>query len=488
MAPKELRTVLSPLLLSHDDPTEQNGEGILNHVAIWIWITANSYVRLDDDCAVEDRHEQQFCLSLTDTDKHEQCLSIHASTLEESIVCLDYLVGLHDTHFLEMGICEGDALEMDPRLCPFGTETLEKMLQNSTRRIAFNCMIFTPDHCRILASSGTKTNIEFFRCEFQDEGAAFVEASTARQDETSGPAKLRFVSNNPFNDRNWIFFLSHHKLESLELKGVLLNSEVSCRAVATSQVRCLTLSYDCELEDGGAALVESVRQGLGPKEIFFVDCDPFDSSERLITFMSALRGNTNLERLELPLIDDRQVKQALVAALRENEGLVYLKVKYCGKLDESDITDFLGSISLQPSLRSLDLTVWYSGTNLKKRREFTKAVADMLSVNDRVEVMSFDHDIFDKYDWNAYVVPRLECNLYRKRFLSAQKIEEASTRAAVLARTLVMFSKKPYLVWMLLNQNRDIVSSYLDSAHDQTSILSRKRSRSPSLDGMSAAH
>jgi hypothetical protein len=371
------------------------------------------------------------------------------------------------------------------RLCPFGANILETMLLNSARRISFKHMIFTPDHCRILASSGTKTSIEFYLCEFQDEGAAFVEASAARQDETSGPAKLRFWGSSPFNDRNWALFLSQHKLESLDLGCVHLKSEVSCRAVATAGVRCLTLNNECELEDGGAALVESVRQGIGPKGLCF-DGNPFDSSERLVTFMSALRGNTNLERLELPPIDDSQVKQALVAALHENKGLVHLDV-YFYELVDSDITELLESISLHPSLLSLELTMCTSDADLKRRREFTKAAADMLSVNERVQVISFRANMFDEDDWDAFVAPRLECNLYREQFLSIQKVGEASTRAAVLARTLAKFSSKPHLVWMLLNENRDIVSIYLDSAHyDQTSIPSRKRSRSPSLDRMSA--
>jgi hypothetical protein len=166
--------------------------------------------------------------------------------------------------------------------------------------------------------------------------------------------------------------------------------------------------------------------------------------------------------------------------LHGNKRLVYLKVKYLGELDESDITELLGSISLHPSL---EICEWY--IDPKKRRDVTKAVADMLSVNERVKEMSFDDDAFDEDDWNTNVVPRLECNLYRERFLSIQTMGEVSTRAAVLARTLGKFSSKPHLVWMLLHQNRDIVSSYLDSAHDQVS--SRKRSRSPPLDGMSAA-
>jgi hypothetical protein len=46
----------------------------------------------------------------------------------------------------------------------------------------------------------------------------------------------------------------------------------------------------------------------------------------------------------------------------------------------------------------------------EKRREFTKAVVDMLSVNEHVEVVSFHSNTIDKGDWKAHVSPRLECN------------------------------------------------------------------------------
>jgi hypothetical protein len=216
------------------------------------------------------------------------------------------------------------------------------------------------------------------------------------------------------------------------------------------------------------------------------DCDSFDSPERLVSVVNALRGNTNLKRLELPLIEDHQVTQALAAALHENKGLVHLKVYLTSTLKtdwtESDSKELLESISLHPSLLSLDLVL--RRTDI--RREVTKAVADMLSINKRVEEVRFDGNTFDKDDWSKNVVPRLECNKYRKWLSSIQKIEEASTRAAVLARALAKFSSKPHLVLMLLNQNHDIVSSYLDSANDLNPIPPRKRSRSPFLDGMSA--
>jgi hypothetical protein len=336
-------------------------------------------------------------------------------------------------------------------------------------------MISTPDHCRTLASCGTKTDIEFYECEFEDEGAAFVEASAGRQDETSGPAKLRFLRRNPFtNDRNWALFLNQHKLESLDLEDVEFESEASCRAIATAEIRFLKLS-DCSLDDEGAAPVESVRQGLGPKRLCFHD-NHFYSSERLVAFMYALRGNTYLERLNLDTINDSQEAQALVSALLENKGLVQLTLDDF-VLDEKCGAELLTAISLHPSLRSLGLKM---EIDPDKRGECTKAVGDMLLVNERVEVMSFDDGTFHKGDWAKFVAPKLESNKYRKRFTAIQTIGEASTRAAVLAGALAKFASKPHLVWMLVNQNHDIVSSYLDSARAQFSISSRMCSRSPS--------
>jgi hypothetical protein len=67
---------------------------------------------------------------------------------------------------------------------------------------------------------------------------------------------------------------------------------------------------------------------------------------------------------------------------------------------------------------------------MKRREVIKKAVADMLSINKRVEVMSFYDDAFDKTIreeyWNMNVFQRLECNLYRKRCPSIHKIVEAS--------------------------------------------------------------
>jgi hypothetical protein len=46
----------------------------------------------------------------------------------------------------------------------------------------------------------------------------------------------------------------------------------------------------------------------------------------------------------------------------------------------------------------------------------------MLSVNELVEMVSFNDGTFDESEWNMNVVPRLECNIYRKRFPSIQQL------------------------------------------------------------------
>jgi hypothetical protein len=129
--------------------------------------------------------------------------------------------------------------------------------------------------------------------------------------------------------------LHQHQLESLTLFNILLESENACRAVAEAELQYLNLS-SCELGDGGASLVESVRVGLrGPRGLGLGlgrtglgdnDWCPFDSSERFVSFLNALRGNAYLERLDLSRFDLREegILAALAAAFSENKGLVHL--------------------------------------------------------------------------------------------------------------------------------------------------------------------
>jgi hypothetical protein len=119
-------------------------------------------------------------------------LYIHSSTLEEAISCLDFLSALQDSHYewMELGYFGPDENEPPP-VCPLPNHLLKKLLlQHERRKNRFLKMTFTPDQCRVLAACGRRTNIEFYDCRFEDAGVAFVEASAAREDTDSGPAKL----------------------------------------------------------------------------------------------------------------------------------------------------------------------------------------------------------------------------------------------------------------------------------------------------------
>jgi hypothetical protein len=285
--------------------------------------------------------------------------------------------------------------------------------------------------------------------------------------------------------------LHQHQLESLTLNHIRLESEEACRAVAGAELQYLELIY-CKLGDDGASLVESVRLGRGPKILLLHNVHaggwrPFDSSEMFASLLNALRGNTYLERLDLSPFDLREegMLATLAAALFENKGLIQLGLKNC-HFDESDFCELMRAISAHPSLRTLDLIRIAPGMD---EIDATKVVAKMLSDNDQLEeIRTIDEyrpdDLpFDSSAWDSLVIPRLEYNIYRKRFPAIQETRVPSTRAAVMASVLAHVRNKPSPAFMLLRQNGDILSSYPLRVKSQIATSSGKRSRSPSLDG-----
>jgi hypothetical protein len=109
----------------------------------------------------------------------------------------------------------------------------------------------------------------------------------------------------------------------LTLYRIRLRSEEACRALGEAEVQYLDLK-ECILVDGGAILVESGREGRGPRGFRFQRDDDdgglsVDSSQRYISFLNALGGNSYLERLDLENTHVRDgIPQALTTALREN--------------------------------------------------------------------------------------------------------------------------------------------------------------------------
>jgi hypothetical protein len=214
----------------------ENGRYDKNRI---VWITENAYVRLG--CAYGLTPDQRFSLSLwapDDTIHLNHTLNIYASTMEEAIAALNLLAGLQDSHFKRI---ELDYYDPRDRICSLSGRHLENFVRNANRENSFCRMTFTRDQCRTLATSGIRTNIGFRHCEFEDEGIAFVEASAARENQESGPAKLSIWEMLLFNEANFRVFLSQHRLESLSLGDVHLRHEEICRAVAGADLQNLEL-------------------------------------------------------------------------------------------------------------------------------------------------------------------------------------------------------------------------------------------------------
>jgi hypothetical protein len=425
--------------------------------------------------------EGEFKVTLSSDNHRYQSLSVFSSTVEQAMSCLEFLFGLHDSHFegldLSYNVPEDDA--GGPPICPLTNRCLEKLLlQNEKRENQFNRMAFTPEQSSVLAASGT--NIGFYACCFPDGGVAFVD--TARQH--SSLTKLIIHERLPFDDIHFVWCLDYLNLEYLGLSYLTLDDGQTCRAVAATEINYLRLDC-CKFEDEEAvqALVDNVRAERGPKGLSLEE-ELFESPEMLGDFMTALRGNTYLERLDLGCLNVNDGDfQALVAALPENRGLTHLGLTFC-TVNDRCWDKLMGAIAGHPSLRTLSFEEICdeNESSVFERHDAMHSLAGMLAENEHVDDIQVDfwhdHDV-----WDAVVVPRLEINLYRKRFRAVEAIGLDKTRAAVVARALARIAladlrSESSLIFMVLSQNCDVFCSYLDeilTRDNNISVLSRKR-------------
>jgi hypothetical protein len=136
-------------------------------------------------------------------------------------------------------------------------------------------------------------------------------------------------------------------------------------------------------------------------------------------------------------------------------------------MDDGCWTNLVRAISKHPTLRTLTFENICDDNEdgFFERRDRINALADILSENEQIEDIQFvDANSYDRLVWNELVVPRSEYNRYRKQFVPIQKIHNPKTRAAVMTRAMAHVKNKPSLLYMLLSDNRDIVSSYLSEA------------------------
>jgi hypothetical protein len=294
-----------------------------------IWIAEHGafvyLTRRDFPELLESYQEFRFKMELLDNTNYEWAqINIHASTTQNAIACFEFLVGLQDNYYTHIDIRQNNHDDPGDRTCILTTHQLVKMLQNSNRSPGFWHMVFRAEHCRVLATCGMKEELKFYSCSCEDGGARFVQSYA----EGNGPSKVSFRTRLPFNREHWALFLrQRNPPEYVRLSYMSFNLE-SSRLFAAAPFQCVEL-LGCDLEDEGESLIESVRTGLGPQGLSFLDMKPFTTVDRWISFMNALKENScslKLLKIRSTRRDNAEILQALADALLENNGLVELSV------------------------------------------------------------------------------------------------------------------------------------------------------------------
>lgn len=114
-----------------------------------------------------------------------------------------------------------------------------------------------------------------------------------------------------------------------------------------------------DFDDGGRALIESVRDGRGPRGFHldsFCFAGPFETVEKAESFLDAVGSpNCHLEQLELTLhgceMEPTPLLRALSNSLQRNTTLVNLHLSEIEEMDEACFRQLLRSISTHQSLQ-----------------------------------------------------------------------------------------------------------------------------------------
>jgi hypothetical protein len=254
--------------------------------------------------------------------------------------------------------------------------------------------------------------------------------------------------------------LTYFMEQCQSLKVLTLSLEMDedhCRMLGGYSRPGLEIELDrCKITSAGAsALVEVLGHNQGPTKLDNCKIDNF-------VLANALRGNISLKSLRPHLSTSDEVSKreflAIAGALRENKGLVDLKL-WSGHRVSAEIWGAIcDSLETHPTLEVLDL----HGTSivdpttapavLKSR---IQVLLDMMKNNTSMHTIRLDfcyrqHEIFRKR-----VIPYLETNRLRPRLLAIQKTRPITYRAKVLGQALVS-ATDPNSIWMLLSGNAEV--------------------------------
>lgn len=447
-----------------------------------VWVTNNAFISIDQHW----KHEKFIFHFLNRRHPWENAtLFIYAPTHADAKPCVDFLVGLDDSFFDELHVRQvNDGMSNTVvntanhhhRQCILTCCQLRKLVANGHRSHRFTDLYFSYAQCEALVSNPKGVKLELESCVLEDKGAALVQITSQPRCDCGRHHEIHFSGFYfsrplPFSREHWLSFLHRHK-GVLKLTTKTLDHEES-QAIGKATVQELVLT-DCRFADCGANLIDAIGKGSGPRAICISTnlrdrSFPFESPTQCIHFADSLKNkNCQLTRLYVNNVTfrhisphaDHDVLTNLAEALRENRSIVQLTLRNIIP-DTVVFSQLTAALAYHPGIQELHLAVQSYCPSIPVHESIeqdkmmrTKFILDLLTINPNIEIVIFDRETYHLDYWETYVAPRLEHNIYRKRFRALQNsIALERGREALIPQIWKRIQHNPSLVYTLLMEN-----------------------------------
>jgi hypothetical protein len=208
-----------------------------------------------------------------------------------------------------------------------------------------------------------------------------------------------------------------------------------------------------------SALAEIIASNQGPIRLDYCNIDNF-------VLADGLRGNSCMKSLNPRFSNNLEVGNrevlAIAGALRENKGLVVLKLRYVRMAVNDEIWDAVcDSLKTHPTLQVLDLRRVGEAPSVPARlKSRIQALVNMLEMNRSIHTIHLNSSLYSEHElFLRSVVPYLETNRFRPTILAIQKIRPMAYRAKLLGRALFATRADANRLWMLLSGNPEVAFS-----------------------------
>lgn len=268
------------------------------------------------------------------------------------------------------------------------------------------------------------SSIWFSDDKFDDGGQLFVEGFEQlclNQSEKAFAFRGISVSRSiPFSDECWLKFLTilarYETAAELfvQYTSIDIAGEEACRLIGSCRVKSLKIN-NCSMTHA-SAFTSAIEQGMGPKELCFVDRKTGNDTDVAHQLCRALRSSTGLSKLSLMINSSADCTKCqnicfeLAKSLRSNSVALRSLILWFGpNLCEDDADIVFEAMSHHPSIVSFQFCSSNPASDRGDR------LSRLLSMNSILENLIAEPSTMATQVWKSNIAPLLETNTWNKR-------------------------------------------------------------------------